>query len=241
MMHMSLTDRDCRTYLCIPNFYFDEIAFTYWKPKPVNNLYTIPYTFQLSVWMGVVLSIFLIFLAALIIGYDKQHIIFSSFKVSLLPIMNEAWAINKTSYRETWSKSMLLTIWLLSGALLTMAFQSNLLASFAIIKYGPDMNTLEEIYASGKKVYLSEGTLAEKLVKNSNDTYLKAIYNDLILKKDGVVQYTKMKIENSTLLQDLKNHKALLVFGKTHVFAKYGPMMRMSEAKNASKICRMAF
>ena len=119
-------------------------------------------------------------------------------------------------------------MWLLMGALLIMAFQSNLLASLAIIKYQPDINTLEEIYNAGKKVYLSKGIYAEKMMVNAPDkSLLRAIYDDLIVSKGGAINKPRLS-KDSLFYQDLTNNKALYIIGKSHAKAHYGPIIKSS-------------
>ena len=227
---MVLTAQRCQMFTCISTTFINEVAFAYWKPKPIDTIYTIPYTYSHFVWIGTFLSLLLIFTASLLIKYDTEAIFFSSIKVSLLPMINEGLVFTKNKYRDKWSKSILLNVWLLSGALLIMAFQSNLLASLAIVKYGPDMNTLEEVYAAGKKVYLGIDSYTDHYVSNAPEkSLLNSIYKDLILAKGGCFHYTKNRSKNSTFYQEIINNEALMISERTHMKAFYGPMMRMSK------------
>ena len=74
----------------------------------------------------------------------------------------------------------LLTIWVLFGALIIYAFESNLLASFAIVKY-----TLEDVYASGRPVSMGKSALTARIVANEpEDSLLKIIYREQVLNKN---------------------------------------------------------
>ena len=103
-MHMTLSSETCQLYTCILTKFVDEVKFCYWKPKPIDTLYTIPYTFSLSVWICVFLSLSSIFIASCVIKYDSKEILFSSFKVTFLPIISEGLDMNKNGVASFSSK-----------------------------------------------------------------------------------------------------------------------------------------
>ena len=162
------------------------------KPPPIDTLYTIPYTLSLYVWLAIFGSIIALFLASLCIGYDKSEVFFSSVKVAFLPIVSESLVINEMQYRETKAKAILLTIWMLCGALIIYAFQSNLLASFAVVRHGPPINTLEDVIESGKRVSLGKSSLAGRLLaKEEENALLKTIYTNQILNEKVMIIITQ--------------------------------------------------
>ena len=180
-MPMTLRPAACQKYICIPTTFVDEVKFCYWKMPPIDIVYTIPYTFSAPVWMCFSLSLFSIFITSIVLKYDSKDILFTSFKVTFLPIICEDLNMNKLT-REKWSKSLLLIMWLLMGALLIMAFQSNLLATLSVIAYEPDINTPEEVYAAGKRIYTGVGIYDDNMFSNlDEESVLRAIYRVIFL------------------------------------------------------------
>jgi hypothetical protein len=81
--------------------------------------------------------------------------------------------------RDTFrSKKIMLSVWLLLGCLLTMAYKSTLLSTLILLKYEKTIETIDDLDRSGKPLLVSGLTIVELLIKSDPRQLMQDIYHN---------------------------------------------------------------
>ncbi len=170
-----------------------EIAIWTRHPKEVPRFYTIVEPLNWQVWAGTVVSIMsvcavLIFIAKIASkrGYTMADM-FNLCSIGYGIMINEALP-DKVLYatNSIWSSRIVIWIWLPTSYLISMAYQSQLLAALIKTSTEKSINTFQDVLDQEIIFYVPTGTLTRHLFASSPTPLIQQVNQEAILDRDGV-------------------------------------------------------
>ena len=90
-------------------------------------------------------------------------------------------------FRESFSaRAIIIFIWLLMASVLALAYESNLLAILATIRYEKAIETAEDLWNSDAVIALPTGNVLEVLFKTSPNPYVQKLYNNKLITYEAI-------------------------------------------------------
>ncbi|XP_059079176.1 uncharacterized protein LOC131877506 [Tigriopus californicus] len=173
------------------NAYNREIGFAGSVPKRLNVFNTIILPFDAYTWFALLLSAISIFSLLLtferITGWCKHSDpTFKALSLTIGPLLNESQPSRMLDQSRYKSKLFVIGLWLFLGYFMSMAYESNLLATLTFVTYERPIDTPEEVIKSDLTVYaLSRTALAESLKFSPNPIY-RSIFKNQVVAKNGL-------------------------------------------------------
>lgn len=213
------------------NTYNREIGFAGSLPKRLNVFDSIFLPYDSTTWLALFLSAIAVFSLLLtfewITGWDKQSDpTFKALSLTVGPLLNESQPsrmLNRSQYQSKW---FVIGLWLFLGYFLSMAYESNLLATLTIVSYERPIDSPEGVIESDLTVYALSGTaLAESLQFSPNPIY-RSIFDNQVVAKKGLRFFGEPVEERNKAIQE---GRGFLV--STKIDAQSNPNLRFfSEA-----------
>ncbi len=174
-----------------PPLQLREIGFLSTHPGYRDKLLTLMGPFNWQVWLGTAVSLVAVFCCLLLLA--RYHYVEINIPL-LLGFTSVTWgvAINESvphkylSIKTYPSNQVLLTFWIPMSCLLSLAFQSNLLAALVKVSQISPIDSFEDILYEDMTIYVAKGTLIVHLLSTSPDPLAREAFQKSILDKGGL-------------------------------------------------------
>lgn len=183
-------------------------------PKKVDDFNNLHLPFNFAVWVFVMISIGCVALAFLAIdkwsvksNYDNFTLCTKSYAI----MINESISSQLTDINTTIPNQILLLTWLLSSFLISLAYQSNLLASFLAIKYEGPIDSFQDIIDKDLKMYLWGDKEQNRKFFSYSKVSLMAFEQGHV-KKNAIYEYDGVYLAQH-IFDDLMDGKAVIPGG----------------------------
>lgn len=149
-----------------------EIGLAATKPKPKESYKALLISFDFYVWMGLGITILLVFSAILafktLINPEKQSDqLYQSWSLAIALFFNEALPIIMFKTHGYFSLRGFLGLWMVLGLVFAMAYKSNLLANMMADELAEAIDSPEKVVASGLPVFMTIRSMSETAIVSS--------------------------------------------------------------------------
>ncbi|TRY73927.1 hypothetical protein TCAL_14626 [Tigriopus californicus] len=175
------------------NMFYREVGFGGSLAQRVDAFNTLILPFDTSIWLALLVSIAtyfaLLVVSEFVMGYTQKQSdqIFTSFCLTVFPLLNDSVPSRMHSQNRYTARWFSLTLWLLLGVMLSMAYKSNLLATLTIVKIENPINSPEELLNTGYPVYSLAGTVLSEGLQSSPMAIYRQIYQESVLDKKSLL------------------------------------------------------
>ena len=133
------------------------------------------------------------------------------------------------------SKQLLLLSWVLMAGLLSMCYQSNLLASLLKVGLVPPIDNFRDVLAADLTVYMPNGTASPFMFFSYPSKVTKQLYRKNLVERGGLYQFKAGNKFPERQVQEVLNGEATIVvitrnyYGQRHMFrrAKHSTFARL--------------
>ncbi len=176
-----------------PAMFQGEVFISVKRPTIRSRLETIFYPYNLTSWIVIVISFIAILSAGIMCDRALGHVyhdrgIFHNFVLTLSALINDSSSRKMALGNISASKTFIISFWLPASMMLSLAYQSNLLASLIRTDFEPSVDTFQDVLDKSLfKVYVPKFTAVPSLMKNSPNPLIRQTYFQAVEKNGGLV------------------------------------------------------